>query len=646
MGFYRLCVAGFFFGVVGLVGCKGNPGPGLKLQLAVSAREHACVKTDGSGFPLTSALRDGVVRLSVLKKEDAGWQFQCDLQAKLPDDHPSIDLGPAERGQYAFFAELFDSNGNRSFTGAVQGKSSVAADGSAGVLPLFEVGQWSCPASGMTVPRAFHSATALPGGEVLLYGGVEVGIVAGKPGSMGVTETVEVYDPARAVFQTVAVSGSPAPLARAFHQVAVLSATQDTVKLIAFGGITAPRRQEALVVPGAGTNTPLRLAPCGTATKPGGVQLLTLKFGAGSYSLSASEPQDADTAAFSGVAPLIGGGLLMAAGATDFSPLPQCSGGFLDLLKPTAKNVGKQAVAWSGPDAATRSATSVQAGFLAPTVTMISADTAVVLGGEWLMASATAPSWRVLFLTNVPGGLATPLGTGFSGSGSPTAFHTATRLGGPLGAAPAFPVDVLVTGGFEMTDTNTTQPGQPPAANSAVRLYTLQDAASAPTLKSIQVWKPAACGATTDHYRAATFEAASETASGSRVVVTGGSPAFGSCLECEGGDNDLLCSTKQASIYQAGTDTLQQLPPMSMARLGHRQTRLFDGNILVTGGLVRKANTSGTILTQATNEAEVFNPRFTDTRSPDVDDPATLALPAAERPNRTGIAAQKPCSIL
>ena len=99
MGFYRLRVVGLSLGLLGLLSCKGNPGPGLKLQVAESASQHSCIKTDKSGFPLSAVLREGSVRLSVLQKQGQSWQFQCDLTAKLPDEHPSIDLGAIDRNQ-------------------------------------------------------------------------------------------------------------------------------------------------------------------------------------------------------------------------------------------------------------------------------------------------------------------------------------------------------------------------------------------------------------------------------------------------------------------------------------------------------------------------------------------------------------------
>ena len=50
---------------------------------------------------------------------------------------------------------------------------AAKADGVQPILPLFPVGNWGCPASIMAASRAFHSATMLPNGEVLLLGGVD-----------------------------------------------------------------------------------------------------------------------------------------------------------------------------------------------------------------------------------------------------------------------------------------------------------------------------------------------------------------------------------------------------------------------------------------------------------------------------------------
>ena len=639
MGSYRLRIATLSFGFLSLLACKGNPGPGIKLQLAESASQHACIKTDKSGFPLSAVLRDGSVRLSVLEKQGTSWQFKCDITAKLPDEHPSLDLGTVDRNQYAFFAELFDVAGKRVYTGALQGKSSVSSDGGAGVLPMFGVESWNCPASGMVGARGFHSATMLPGGEVLIYGGVETGFVSGNAEAMSVTDTVEIYDPAKATFQAVTVAGNK-PLARAFHQSVVLSSTDTTVKLMVFGGITAGRGRQVLTTPI--TNAPIRLAPCGEAV-PAGPEVLTVKFDGSKWTVTSDAVGQTDTSAFGGTTALPQGGLVSIGGAK-FTGLPPCTVGGGDLLNPGGGVAVQKALAWSGMAGEVFGSANLMTGFLGPSLTPISNHAALALGGSWPATPAMAPPMTALLLSGLPEAPMTMSAMGLSVGGVPTAFHTATRIGATLADSPTFPVDVLLTGGFQMTNSVTPQPGQPPAAASAVRVYSVTDLTSAPTVRTVTPYLPAACGSAQPHYRAAAFEAASATPSGQRVVITGGSATqVSGCNDCEtSADSSLLCTLSQASLYDAGKNAFRQLPSMAMPRFGHQQTLLPDGGILVTGGLTRKAGKT----TEATSESEIYNPRASTTDAPDLDDPVTLSFPAGEQEGRVGIDAQKPCSRL
>ena len=115
------------------------------------------------------------------------------------------------------------------------------------------------------------------------------------------------------------------------------------------------------------------------------------------------------------------------------------------------------------------------------------------------------------------------------------------------------------------------------------------------------------------------------------------------CNDCENqADSSLLCTITQASVYDAANGSLQQLPGMAVARFGHQQTLLPDGGILVTGGLTRKMGQT----TEATSEAEIYNPRSSNPSTADLDDPVTLSLPASEQAGRVGTDAQKPCSLL
>jgi hypothetical protein len=88
----------------------------------------------------------------------------------------------------------------------------------------------------------------------------------------------------------------------------------------------------------------------------------------------------------------------------------------------------------------------------------------------------------------------------------------------------------------------------------------------------------------------------------------------------ETGANKLLCVLRQASLYNATTQAFTALPSLPLGRMGHQQSRLSDGNILITGGLIRPAAPEST---QATTEAEIYNPIGTSMAAADANDPLT-----------------------
>ena len=110
-------------------------------------------------------------------------------------------------------------------------------------------------------------------------------------------------------------------------------------------------------------------------------------------------------------------------------------------------------------------------------------------------------------------------------------------------------------------------PGQPPSAANAVRVYTVKDATSAPNESAITPYQVATCGSSSAHYRPAAYEAASATASGRRVVITGGSATqVAGCNDCEtASDTSLLCTLTQSSLYDATSRSLSRLPAMAVA---------------------------------------------------------------------------------
>lgn len=632
----------------GMLGCSSGPtGPGLKLEVAATAGAQSCLRGT-TGMPFSALLREGTLRLSVLRRDPGGAKLQCDLLAAVPSQRASIDLGPVDRSRVDIFAEFFDQSGMRVLTGAALGSSSLGTDSGPQSLPLFPVGDWSCPAGAMNASRAFHSATTLPSGDVLLLGGIEA--VSGYgPDVFGLISSAELYDARKGTF--IALSGPAAGLTpRAFHQAAVLSATDTQVRILAYGGVTAPSSGlPVLLAPNSAS--PIRLLPAGTAA-PAGPDLLVYDIPSRTLSSSSVQGSPAHATAFAGGATLPGGGLVVAGGST-FTP----SGAF-SRTTPTALNkLSETALAPPGaasaglvfsPPAATGP------WLLAPTVTPLSAATALVLGAQVPEMVTDPINMLALPLTGLPQGLTLASPNGTAVMGPPTVFHTATRLGAALGTGTgATSAQILVTGGFVMTAQPPQVPGQPPTPDIAARLYTVSDPAGAVgpvTYQPVAGYQPTGmCGTADGHYRPAGFEAATATTSGQKVLITGGTPTvrYGAnqCVDCEPSDpatSKLLCVLSQVSLYDAATGQLTAGPKLNLGRMGHQQSSLPNGTILLTGGLTRPGGDT----TTATAEAEIYNPRAKDPAQPDLEDPVLSVLDDGQKGQRQGMGLSSPCPIL
>lgn len=629
-----------------LGGCSSSPtGPGLKLQVAALAGGQSCQRGT-AGVPFTPLLREGTLRLSVLRRDPEGTKLQCDLTAAVPSQKASIDLGPVDRARVDIFAEFFDQSGMRVLSGAAIGTSGIGSDGAPQNLPLYPVGQWSCPAGVMTAGRAFHSATLLPTGEVLLLGGIEA--VSGYGADVfGVLASAELFDPRKGTFSGFM---SPGLTPRAFHQAAVLSASDTEVRILVYGGVTAPSAGlPVLLAPNSAS--PIRLAPAGSAA-PGGAELLVYSLASRTLTSTVVTPSGTHATAFAGGAGLAGGGLLVAGGSSFAA-----SGGF-NRNTPTA--LGANGEFALGPPAATTATLTFASTpqqppwLLAPSVTPLSPTTALVLGAQ-VPAMVTDPiNMLALPVSGLPQALTLASPMGVQLMGAPTVYHTATRLGPPLTtAAGSGPAQLLVTGGFLMTAQPPQIPGQPPTPDVAVRLYTVPDPAGAQgpiTYKAIATYSPTAmCGVSDGHYRPAGFEAATATPSGQQVLVTGGTPTvrYGAspCVDCEPTDqatSKLLCVLSQVSLYNAASGTFTAGPKLGLGRMGHQQTLLRDGTILLTGGLIRPGGDA----TAATVEAEVWNPRTADPAQLDAEDPVVPVLDAGQKALRPGLGLASPCPTL
>jgi hypothetical protein len=635
-------VAATFLGAA--FGCSSSPtGPGLKLQVAELAADLTCNRSN-AGVPFKPLLREGTLRLSVVRRDTDGPHLQCDLTAMVPTDKPSIDLGPVDRARIDVYAELFDTSGMLVLSGAALGNANVGTDGNPQNLPLFPVGGFSCPASLMSTGRAFHSATLLKSGEVLLIGGIE-SVPGYGPDVFGVIGSAEIYDPRKGTF--VGLTGAVTP--RAFHQASVLSASDTQVRVLVYGGVTATARLPVLAVTNSAST--IRLGPAGTAT-PAGAEVLV--YDLTSRTITSTPVQlGSHSTAFAGGAAMPDGSLVVAGGAT-FTAV----GAFNKNNPATLNQNSEVAVAASGnasapPSFAFSPSSMPPPWLLGPSVTPLSASTAVALGAQVPPSMASPINMLALQIGGLPQAVNFASAAGATLMGSPTVYHTATRLGAPLGSGSIGATSqILVTGGFVMTAQPPQGSGQPPPAASAVRLYTVHDPGASMNpidYQAIAVYGPSGtCGASDGHYRPAGFEAAALTPSGQKVLVTGGTPTVNysapQCLDCESDTaaNKLLCVLSQTSIYDAAAQTFTSGPKLSLGRMGHQQTTLLDGNILVTGGLIRPGGDA----TDATPESEIYNPRTAAGTGVDPEDPVTAILDSGQKSMRMGMGLASPCPTL
>lgn len=579
----------------------GRPGPGLQLLLAADPLPGTgCL--DAGGQPRASSHfigQAGTLRLTVVRRDAGGPSFLCDAAARVQKDAPTLDLGAASGALVDLHAELFDPMGVRIASGAAPALSlapdaAAAALAPAVQLELYPTAKWSCPPAGMKGERAFHSATLLPTGEVLLLGGLGRPQNASLPVFPLQQTVAEVFDPAAGAFRELPVK-ELAP--RAFHQAVVLDAGADAVRILVYGGFIADDAQAIEGAPVALTQlrfSPLRATPAGAALLR--YDLRTRQLG---VIAPAAEIAALPAAAFAGLAALPGGGALGIGGEGLPAGQPEVAGMTSNLV-PNQGAVVFPGPAPGGGGAVVPRAQALAQWLVGPSVTAIGKGTVFVLGSaRSLPAQAPAAQLLGLLFTGLPGAGAPQPARSFEFPGEPgTVLHTATLLS-PLDAMPA---QLLVTGGFVMdAQSAPLQALQPPAADQAVRLYEVSATRAAFT----QVPIPREA-----NYRPAGFEAASATVSGRQVLLSGGSPqgVDRNDQKCEDGDNitlKQLCVLHQAARYDADAQKLLPVDALALGRMGHRETLLPDGSILVTGGLYRPRPDQ----TSASAEAVVYNPR-------------------------------------
>lgn len=413
---------------------------------------------------------------------------------------------------------------------------------------------YACEPVQPTQPRAFHSATLLPNGEVLLLGGL-----TGAPGAAGdafapgvgayVTASAEIYQPSSGkVFPLSIVGLAP----RAFHQVVVLGTDPGgDVRLAVTGGLGVAGDPAATgnVAAIGGPLGEAPWAPVAADAAMGRAGAVAVPAELLVYTPSSRQIRRAPIAGAPGV-PFAAGGQVDA----EF-PTPRLLGGGLGTggdalaaLTPT----GEVAVGLTGVPR------------VGATLVAATATTALWYGGD---LGGTRLYDRVIQLDATP---ALSAGPAAPAAGLNRAFAATVRLDDEIIAAGGLRINAGA-----ITDTTGATPG--------VRVDIATDAVTG---------LPAA-----DFTGAAYMAAAPLPRHGG--LVSGG--AVAGDLACMG---TLACVSGQSVRYDADA-TARITGAPGVARYGHQLTRLPGGTVLVTGGFTR-GDAAGTI--RAISAVERFEP--------------------------------------
>jgi hypothetical protein len=571
-------------------GCADQKGPPLKIVIARGAQGGRCAA--GADVPLTTQR----LRLSVVRRTATAPELLCDRIVQLPNERPTLKLELKGAGAIDIYGEAFrvadasdpdnDRVGlyRREATGAILNLGAGVSTTEQRVLRLYPSEEYRCGEERLAQPRAFHSATALPNGQVLIIGGAVASATDTtreqlEGTKLYLTGSVELYDPTDGTVRPImeATPGTP----RAFHE-ALLVGAEPPYQILLVGGVTVTDGSMPALASTVGQREGARLIPFDTSqafppafpTKAAPAELVTWDPVAATLTREplATGPKGAYLAAAARA-----GGVITVGG------IEYGASNAVDLA-------GAKSIRRYTPGGTPQTIGALNFERVGARVALLSNDAALVWGG----ARAS---------TDSPGEVLSGLG------GMPTAsradvvaprveFPTLTRLP-DVGGTPTF----LATGGFVATMNGIAT--QPPAPDVAIQR--IQVAGAVVTATAIAPGAGFSVDTTctaANRYRPAGYESAVRLRSG-EVLVSGGAPTLtvppaAACNDCEAAAG-LLCATTQSAIFDPTTNTFARtLGALGVARAGHTMTELADGNVLVVGGLQGD---------KILPDVEVFNPR-------------------------------------
>jgi hypothetical protein len=587
--------------------CGSQKPPALTVKLAHAAANGLCFPAGPrpSDEALTSA-QISLLRLTVRAHApgDATGSFQCDRVLNVPGDQPELQL-PADGEQSVdLYGEAFlQATADDPDTATVGPWRRVATGSLVGVdvhgttlatLRLYPSRDFRCVDARLGQARAFHSATPLPNGQVLIVGGLvaspsDAAQEVVQNNAFFVTSSIELYDPADGSFTPLA---DPGITGRAFHS-ATLLGQGPPYQILLIGGVASadPTGQMPQLEPNTGAAQDAArfapeipgLVPTPLPTIAAPPELLVFDPSTKTLTLGTPVPR-IPPGAFHGTAPLSDG--VAVAGGMNWGAMGTPDLSQANLLYATS---GTQV-----------HAAQLSTQRIGTTLSLLGGDQALVWGGELtatdLVGKPTPPGDLITGLSS-PAPMALSL---MPGTQPRTLFHTATTFS--VGAMSA---SVLVTGGFLLQSGSVAI--QPPPGSSSLFVLTTSGQTVTPAPVGLDGYVADPTCNDPNRYRPAGYESALALAGrDGEVLVGGGSPSFGACNDCETGTiQGPLCSLHQASLFQPPA-TLSQLPPMQVGRFGHTSTPLLDGTVLIAGGVELPA---GATAARLVGDAEVYNPR-------------------------------------
>ncbi len=546
----------------------------------------------------------------------------CD---KLVNKGEEVDLQISlSAGQkFVVRVEAFDPKTNKlAFVGQSQ-ELDLSAERA--VIYLRETGKVTC-ADPARHPRAFHSATLLPDGKVLLLGGLVSDTTLGRKLHVDPTDeyayatgTAEIYDPETMTFKDV--SGSIP--ARAFHKAHLIpSSIMGPYEILVVGGVksSATPAGPAFRLRASKLNHPYLISPheqseaaaallvTYTPAKAKG-QKPSITHKALSALPKLMMPQSVEIPSNSQVVFVEGGASYTVNGKTkSFTP----GTAFWVDMKDRAALLAK------APMARTR---------VGHAVAPIGSSRYFVFGGtvnrktctsdtdkecdadaaEWLDFSSGKPEAKV---------------TKFSPYPETTVWHSLTTIGwsdtqssAKPGTVSEVPRKALLASGFPLElDTDTKMQlawgKNAPLKTLQLVLENTGPAGTPPTLHTVPT-------SGEGHFLYSEYHEAIRLADGSVMLSGGNVDSNVEKKEACKGTTSLFCAYRQIAVYKHAGGTKVDLVTkpaagklpvkMTIGRFGHRATRLLDNTVLLTGGISLFGSRP-----ELLQHAEVYNPRTGD----------------------------------